>query len=132
MFNLIPKTSKKKQKKQKKVESDSSNLVSPDHQLLKNNRTLTFNKMKCKEISIIMSSNFNIPTSQICFKKRFPLCNLQWKDTLTFLLKFTINAYLRSFQYKYQIMYFWFIKHRTMFFLQNERGDNKSPILLLH
>ena len=47
----------------KESQSDRSNLVSPDHQLRKNNRTLTINKMKCKEISLIISSKFNIPTS---------------------------------------------------------------------
>ena len=35
------------------------------------------------------------------------------------------------FSIKYQIMYFYFIKHTTMFFLQNGRKDS-SPIPLLH
>ena len=51
-------------------QSDSSNLVLLDHQLLKNNRTLGIEKMNSKEIySIIISSKVNIPTSRIYFEK---------------------------------------------------------------
>ena len=78
----------------KETQSDSSNVVSLDHQLLK-----TINKMKCKEISIIILSKVNTPTSQIFFEKRF-LYNFQWKDMYTLLLKVTVNAYLGSSQYK--------------------------------
>ena len=54
-------------------------------------------------------------------------------------LKITINAYLRSFQYKIlnnvlylkKKLYLWLIKHRFMFFLQNGRRDSKATILLL-
>ena len=53
-------------------QSDSSNLVLLDHQLLKNNRTLGIEKMNSKEIySIIISSKVNIPTSRIYYEKKF-------------------------------------------------------------
>ena len=52
-------------------QSDSSNLVSLDHQLLKSNHTLTIDKMNCKDISIIISSKVNIPTSQFFLKNDF-------------------------------------------------------------
>ena len=46
-----------KVKAQIKSESDSTNLVLLDHQLLKNNRTLSIDKMNSKEIySMIVSS----------------------------------------------------------------------------
>ena len=54
----------------KENQSDSSNLVLLDHQLLKNNCTLGIEKMNSKEIySIIISSKVNIPTSRICSEK---------------------------------------------------------------
>ena len=85
----------------KENQSDSSNLVLLDHQLLKNNRTLGIEKMNSKEIySINISSKVNILTSRTYFEKKFPLYNFQWKDIYTLLCKVTINAYLRSFQYK--------------------------------
>ena len=53
-------------------QSDSSNLVLLDHQLLKNNRTLGIEKMNSKEIySIIISSKVNIPTCRSYFGKKF-------------------------------------------------------------
>ena len=39
-------------------------------------------------------------STQIYFKKKFALYNLQWKDIYTLSCKVTINAYLRPFQYK--------------------------------
>ena len=57
-------------------------------------------EMNSKEISIIISSKVNTPTSQMFFEKRFPLYNSQWKDMYTFWLKVIVNAYLRSLQYK--------------------------------
>ena len=57
------------------------------------------------------------------------------------LPKVTINAYLRSFQYKIlnNILYlnkklhtFGLSNTQLCFFLQNGKRDNKSPILLLH
>ena len=54
----------------KENQSDSSNLVLLDHQLLKNNHTLGIEKMNSQEIySIIMSSKLNIPTSRTYFEK---------------------------------------------------------------
>ena len=65
----------------KENQSDSSNLVLLDHQLLKNNGTLGIEKMNFKEIySIIISSKVNIPTSRTYFEKKIPLYNFQWKD----------------------------------------------------
>ena len=62
IINSVPKTWKKILKEN---QSDSSNLVLLDHQLLKNNRTLGIEKMNSKEIySIIISSKVNIPTSR--------------------------------------------------------------------
>ena len=85
----------------KQNQSGSSNLVLLDHQLLKNNRTLGIEKMNSKEIySIIISSKVNIPTSRIYFEKKIPRYNFQWRDIYTLPRKVTINAYLRSFQYK--------------------------------
>ena len=67
IINSIPKTWKKLLKEN---QSDSSNLVLLDHQLLKNNHTLGIEKMNSQEIySIIMSSKLNIPTSRTYFEK---------------------------------------------------------------
>ena len=64
--------SKNLEKVLKESQSDSSNLVLIDHQLLKNNRTLNMDKMNYKEVyPIIISSKVNIPTSQIYFEKDF-------------------------------------------------------------
>ena len=72
----------------KENQSDSSNLVLLDHQLLKNNGTLEIEKMNSKEIySIIISSTVNLPTSRTYFEKKFPLYNFQWKDIYTLCLK---------------------------------------------
>ena len=55
----------------KENQSDSSNLVLLDHQLLKNNRTLGIEKMNSKEIySINISSKVNILTSRTYFEKK--------------------------------------------------------------
>ena len=98
IISSIPKTWKKLLKEN---QIDSSNLVLLDHQLLKNNRTLGIEKMNSKEIySIIISSKVNIPTSRIYFEKKIPRYNFQWRDIYTLPRKVTINAYLRSFQYK--------------------------------
>ena len=93
IISSIPKTWKN--------QSVSSNLVLLDHQLLKNNRALGVENMNSKEIySIIISSKVNIPTSRIYFEKKIPRYNFQWRDIYTLPRKVTINAYLRSFQYK--------------------------------
>ena len=69
IINSIPKTWKKLLKEN---QSDSSNLVLLDHQLLKNNRTLGIEKMNSKEIySIIISSKAIIPISTTYFEKNF-------------------------------------------------------------
>ena len=94
IINSVPKTWKKILKEN---QSDSSNLVLLDHQLLKNNCTLGIEKMNSKEIySIIISSKVNIPTSRTYFEKKFPLYNFQWKDIYTLSRKVTINACLRG------------------------------------
>ena len=55
----------------KENQSDSSNLVLLDHQLLKNNHTLGIEKMNSKEIySINISSKVNILTSRTYFEKK--------------------------------------------------------------
>ena len=55
----------------KENQSDSSNLVLLDHQLLKNNRTLGIEKMNSKEIySINISSKVNILTSRTYFENK--------------------------------------------------------------
>ena len=60
------------EKSLKETQSDRSNLVLLDHQLLKHNRTLGIKKMNSKEIySIIISSKVNKPTSRIYFEKKF-------------------------------------------------------------
>ena len=98
IINSAPKTWKKILKENR---IERSNLVLLDHQLLKNNRTLGIEKMNSKEIySIIISSKVNMQTSRSCFEKKFPLYNFQWKDIYTLPRKVTINAYIRSFQYK--------------------------------
>ena len=98
IINSVPKTWKKILKEN---QSDSSNLVLLDHQLLKNNCTLGIEKMNSKEIySIIISSKVNIPTPRTYFEKKFSLFNFQYKDIYTLPRKVTMNAYLRSFQYK--------------------------------
>ena len=69
IINSIPKTWKKILKEN---QSDSSNLVLLDHQLLKNNRTLEIEKMNSNEIySINMSSKVDILTSRTYFEKNF-------------------------------------------------------------
>ena len=73
MINSIPKTWKKLLKEN---QSDSSNLVLLDHQLL------------------IISSKVNITTSRTYFEKKIPLYNFQWKDICTLPRKVTINPYL--------------------------------------
>ena len=68
IINSVPKTWKKILKEN---QSDSSNLVLLDHQLLKNNRTLGIEKMNSKEIySIIISYKVIIPTSRTYFEKK--------------------------------------------------------------
>ena len=85
----------------KENQSDISNLVLLDHQLLKNNRTPGIEKKNPKEIySIIISSKVNIPTSRIYFEKVFHFYDFQWKEIYTLLHKVSINANFRSFQYK--------------------------------
>ena len=98
IVNSIPKTWIKVLKES---QSDNSNLVLLDHQLLKNNRTLVIEKINSKEIySIVISSKVNIPTSRIYFENQFPPDNFQWRDIYALPCKATISAYLRSFQYK--------------------------------
>ena len=98
IVNSIPKTWKKVLKEN---QSDCSNLVFLNHQLLKNNRTIGNKEMNSKEIYfIIISSKVNIPTSRIYFGKKISPYNFQWKDIYTLPRKVTINAYFRSFQYK--------------------------------
>ena len=72
----FPKTWKKVLKEN---QSDTSNLVLYDHQLLRNNRTLGIEKV-------------NIPTSGIYFKNKLPLYNFQWKEINTLPRKVIINA----------------------------------------
>ena len=68
IINSVPKTWKKILKEN---QSDSSNLVLLDHQLLKNNRTLGIEKMNSKEIySINISSKVYIITSRTYFEKK--------------------------------------------------------------
>ena len=63
--------------------------------------------MNSKEIySVIILFQVNTPTSRTYFEKKFPLYNFQWKDIYTLPRKVTINAYLRSFQYKILKTYF--------------------------
>ena len=98
IINSVLKTWKKILKEN---QSDSSNLVLLDHQLLKDNRTIGIEKMNSKEIyTIIISSKVYIATSRTYFEKQFPVYNFQWKGIYTLLRKVTINAYLRSFQYR--------------------------------
>ena len=97
-INSIPKTGNKFLKEN---QSDSSNLVLLDHQLLKDNRTIGIEKMNSKEIyTIIISFKVYIATSRTYFEKQFPVYNFQWTGIYTLLRKVTINAYLRSFQYR--------------------------------
>ena len=57
--------------------------------------------MNSKEIyTIIISSKVHIATSRTYFEKQFPVYNFQWTGIYTLLRKVTINAYLRSFQYR--------------------------------
>ena len=80
----FPKTSKKLLKEN---QSDSSNLLLLDHQLLKNKRILGIEKMNFKEIySIIISSKFNIRTSRTYFEKTIPHYNFQWKDMFCYCI----------------------------------------------
>ena len=68
----------------KESQSDTSNSVLLDHQILENNPTITIDKMNSKHIySIIISSKVNVPRSGIYFEQRFPLYNFQWKDIYT-------------------------------------------------
>ena len=103
-----------------------------DHQLLKTNRTRRIEKMNSKEIySIIISSKVDIPTSRIYFeKKKFLSINLNGK-TYTLPRKVTINACLRSFQYKIRnnVLYLnkklhtFGLSSTITFFLQNGGRD---------
>ena len=77
----VPRTWKKVLKES---QGDSSSLLLLDHQLLKNNRTQSIQKMISKGIySIAVSSKVSIPTSRIHFENRFPLYNFQRKDNDT-------------------------------------------------
>ena len=81
-------------------QSDSSNLVLLDHQLLKNNRTLEIEKMNSKEIYSIMISSKVIYQRVEFIQKKIYLYNFPWKDIYTLPSKVTTNAYIRLFQYK--------------------------------
>ena len=81
-------------------QSDSSNLVLLDHQLLKNNRTLEIEKMNSKEIYSIMISSKVIYQRVKFIQKKISLYNFPWKDIYTLPSKVTTNVYLRLFQYK--------------------------------
>ena len=59
--------SQNSKKYSKENQSDSSNLVLLDHQLLKN---LGIEKMNSKEICSIIISKVNTPTSRIYFEKK--------------------------------------------------------------
>ena len=72
----------------KENQSDSSNLVLLDHQLLKGNRIQGLKKI----YSIIISSKVNTPTPRTYFEKKFPLYNFQWKYIYTLPCKVTINS----------------------------------------
>ena len=103
-------------KRYSKKVRDSSNLVLLDHQLLKNNCTLSIDKMNSKEIySIVISSKLNVPTSRIYFEKRFSLYSFHGKDNYRFLPKFT--TYI-------------FLSNSCVLFAKSKKR-NKSPILLL-
>ena len=62
--------SQNSKKYSKENQSDSSNLVLLDDQLLKN---LGIEKMNSKEICSIIISKVNTPTSRIYFEKKCPL-----------------------------------------------------------
>ena len=81
-------------------QSDSSNLILLDHQLLKNNCTLEFEKMNSKEIYSIMISSKVIYQRVEFIQKKIHLYNFPWKDIYTLPSKVTTNAYIRLFQYK--------------------------------
>ena len=99
MVNLILHGKKLSVQFKKKYESDSSNFVLLDHQMLKNNGTLEIGKMNSNKIYwIITLSKVNIPTSRIYLEKNIPLYNFQLKDIYTLPRKVIINAYLRLFQ----------------------------------
>ena len=99
VVNLILHGKKLSVQFKKKYESDSSNFVLLDHQMLKNNGTLEIGKMNSNEIYwIIALSKVNIPTSRIYLEKKIPLYNFQLKDIYTLPRKVIINAYLRLFQ----------------------------------
>ena len=126
IVNSISKTWKKLLKEN---QSDSSNLVLLDHQLLKNNRTLGIEKMNPKEIySTIMSSKVNIPASRIYFEKKKFLSIIFNRKTYTLPRKVTINAYLRSFQYKILKNILYLNKKLHAFGLSNTQVSH----LLLH
>ena len=74
--------------------------------------------------------------SRIFFGKIFPLYEFKWKGICTLQQKVTINAYLRSFQYKILNTVLYLNKNCvTLVYLthifQNGRRENQSPILLL-
>ena len=113
------------EKSTQKIQNDRSNLVLLDHQLLKNNLTLSIDKINSKQTyPIIISSKVNIPTCRVCFEKRFPLYIV------------TIKAYLRSFQYKIinNVLYHkkklhtLSLSNTQLCFFANGRKDNMSPI----
>ena len=71
IINSVHKTWKKLLK-ENQSQSDSSNLVLLDHQLLKNNRTLGIEKMNSKEIySIIIPSKLIYQYLELILKKKF-------------------------------------------------------------
>ena len=88
LLNYFQKLGKMYSEKAKKIACVTCiRLVLFDHQLLKDNRSSSIDKMNSKEIySIIISSKVKIPTSPIYFEKRFPLYNFQWKDIYIYIL----------------------------------------------
>ena len=85
-----------------KITNDScTNIVHPDHHLVKNNRIVALEKRPSKEIySLLISQNRSAPSSQQYFKTLFSRLNFDWE--LIYLLPriLTKNTSLRAFQYR--------------------------------
>ena len=77
---------------------NESNILVPNHRLMKIARILTLDKLTAREIhSILISSLKNKPTSQNYFENSFPNYNFDWKQIYLLPQIITINSYQRNF-----------------------------------
>ena len=96
LLHAIPQIWKNKIKQN--LTKNESNILVPNHRLMKIARILTLDKLMAREIhSILISSLKNKPTSQNYFENSFPNYNFDWKQIYLLPQIITINSYQRNF-----------------------------------